>query len=348
MCFVFLKGFLIMSNKIYDVYGIGNALLDFEYRVHDEVLSALNIEKSVMTLVDFKRHQQLLEHLGGINHILACGGSSANSLAIASMLGSKSFFSCRVASDSSGLHYYNSLVEAGIETNIKLDDNISGATGKCIVLITPDADRSMNTYLGVAEQVSVADLCEDRLAQSKYLYIEGYLATSTTGCEMAIEAKRMAEQHGVKTALSLSDPNVASYFREQFKQIIGDGVDLLFCNEREALLFCDTEDLSQAHKILQSIAKNYVITLGKKGAQVYDGREVKSVAAVPVDVIDTLGAGDAFAGAYLHAVTHGSSVAQAANVASYVSAKTVAKYGPRLEPEDIELIKADLDYIRVV
>ena len=264
------------------------------------------------------------------------------------MLGSRSFFSCRVANDAAGLHYYNNLMEANIETSIQMNACVSGATGKCIVLITPDADRTMNTYLGVAEQVSADDLCEDRLAQSKYLYIEGYLATSVTGCDMAVQAKNMAEKYGVKTSLSLSDPNVTSYFRDQFMQIIGDGVDLLFCNEREALLFCDTEDIAEAHRCLQAVAKNYVITLGKNGAIIYDGDTVKSVAAVPVNVIDTLGAGDAFAGAYLHAITHGSSVDQAANVASYVSAKTVAKYGPRLEPGDIELIKADLNYIQMV
>jgi sugar/nucleoside kinase (ribokinase family) len=330
---------------MYDIYGVGNAILDMEFRrINLEVLISLGIEKGVMTLVDQDRHHELLGHLGGISHVLACGGSVANSVSTAAMLGAKTFFSCRVAQDQAGVHYHNNLLEAGIDTNIS-SIKPSGVTGKMIGLITPDADRTMNTFLGISQETCIDDLDAQALANSKTLYVEGYLLSSSSGFACAKRAVEMAKDAGVMTSISLSDPNMVSFCIDQFNEIVDMGIDLIFGNEREAMLFTGAENIDQAIVVMKTKAPQFVITRGSDGAVVYSDGEVARVDSTPVNAIDTLGAGDTFAGTYLYALTRGQSAVQAAKLASYVAAKVVARFGPRLDPDDISELRADVDYV---
>lgn len=316
-------------NKKYHVYGIGNALVDMEFEVHDEFFKNYGIDKGVMTLVNEERQHQLIAHLDAFEGKKACGGSAANTIIAVSYFGGKTFYSCKVANDELGDFYIRDLKAAGVHTNLG-DGRENGITGKCLVMVTPDAERTMNTFLGITETISANELHQDALLDSEYLYIEGYLVTSPTGRQAAIEARKLAEAHGIRTALTFSDPAMVKYFRDGLAEMIGQRVDLLFCNEHEAKTWAGSENLADAIEAIKCVADNFAITLGGKGALVYDGKHAIEIAPHPVRAVDSNGAGDMFAGAFLYGITHGHSFYEAGNIASLAAARVVSQFGPRL------------------
>ncbi len=320
--------------KSYHIYGMGAALVDTEIEVDDAFLDANNIEKGLMTLVDVQRRHQLMDALEGhlVHSRRASGGSGANTIMAACCFGSNVFYSCRVANDDNGDFFLQDMQSAGVSVchQEKTQDVF---TGKCLVLVTPDAERSMNTFLGVSETFSTVELDVEAIKASEYLYIEGYLVTSDVSRAATIEARKIAEANNVKTTISLSDPGMVTFFREGLEEMIGDGVDLLFANEDEALAWAKTDDLNVAVETLKGIAKNFAITRGEHGALVFDGENVLNIAPRKVDAVDTNGAGDMFAGAFLHGLTAGYGYQKAGDLACAAAAEVVSGYGPRLKPE---------------
>nr|WP_290577334.1 adenosine kinase [Ketobacter sp.] len=320
-----------MMNK-YNVYAIGNALVDMEFAIEDAFLNQMNIDKGVMTLVDTDQQQALYEALAGHSGKMASGGSAANTIIAVSHFGGKTFYSCKVANDAAGDFYVQDLVAAGVDTNLH-QEREAGVSGKCIVMITPDAERTMHTHLGISETVSTAELHPDAIAASDYVYLEGYLVTSPSGRAAAIQARQIAEQAGVKTALTFSDPNMVRFFKDGLGEMLGGGVDLLFCNQEEALTWADTDSIETAADALKAVCKRFAITLGKQGALLFDGSDTLQVPATPVQAVDTNGAGDMFAGAFLYGLTHGYSFEQAGRLATKAAAQLVTQFGPRLKPD---------------
>jgi sugar/nucleoside kinase (ribokinase family) len=321
-------------SKRYHVYGLGAALVDTEIEVRDSDLAALSVEKGVMTLVDQARQAQLLEHLAGhlVHSKRASGGSAANTIIAIAQFGGETFYSCKVADDDNGHFYLHDLKAAGVDCHLdkQLDQ---GITGKCLVMITPDAERTMNTYLGISETLSHHDLSVEAIAASDYVYLEGYLVTSPTGRAAAIKAREIAQQNGVKTALSFSDPGIVAYFRDGLREMLGAQIDLLFCNKQEALSWAQTDSLDEALVALKQIARSFAVTLGAEGALVYDGTTQHAIAPHKVTAVDTNGAGDMFAGAFLYGLTQGHDFATAGKLASVAAATVVADFGPRLKME---------------
>lgn len=319
----------------YDLYGIGAALLDTEIEVSDRDLEALEVEKGVMTLVDDARQRQLVDDLK--DHLVtasrACGGSGANTVIAASYFGLRTFYSCKVAADDNGDFYLANLDAAGVGYPRVLDDADGGTTGKCLVLITPDAERSMNTFLGISEQLSAAEVDDAALAASRWAYIEGYLVSSTTGRAAAVALRERAEAAGVKTALSLSDPAMVQLFHDGLGEMIGGGIDLLFCNRDEALGFTGTDSVEGAALALRDHCRSFAITLGAEGALLWDGERQYRVASPKVHAVDTNGAGDMFAGAFLYGLSRDMPFAEAGELACRAAARVVSQYGPRLRPE---------------
>jgi sugar/nucleoside kinase (ribokinase family) len=315
----------------YHIYGLGAALVDTEIDVTDDDLANMGIDKGLMTLVDRSRQEEIMQNLEGhlVHSKQASGGSACNSIIAASYFGASTFYSCKVADDALGEFYMNDLRAAGVDADYS-QKSAEGLTGTCLVMITPDAERSMNTYLGISETLSTAELNETALADAEYLYMEGYLVTSPTGRAAAIRAREVAEQHGVKTALSFSDPGMVEFFRDGLQEMLGQGVDMVFCNEEEALGWAQTRSLDEAIAALKQVAKTFAITLGAKGALVFDGSELIEVAPRQIKAVDTNGAGDMFAGAFLYAITSGKSFAEAGRLASVSAAEVVSHYGPRL------------------
>jgi sugar/nucleoside kinase (ribokinase family) len=328
--------------KKYVAYGIGAALVDTEVKVTDEDLAQMNVDKGMMTLVDEARQAQLLSHLEG--HLVkashASGGSAGNSMIAIAQFGGPTFMSCKVAADADGDIYLADLAAAGVDHCLN-GVRAAGTTGKCLVLITADAERSMNTYLGISETLSVAELDPDAIAASEYVYIEGYLVTSSTGLAAAVRTREIAEAAGVKTALSFSDPGMVEFFREGMASIVGTGVDLVFCNEAEALQWGETDSLQVAIEKLKRVARSFVITLGANGAITFDGNEQASIPPHRVQAVDSNGAGDMFAGAFLYAITRGEEFPVAGRFASLAAGRIVANYGPRLPAADYPALRAE-------
>lgn len=315
--------------KKYDVYGIGNALVDMEFEVKDDFLQEMEIGKGLMTLVDEKRQIELLAHLDHTKGKWAGGGSAANTIVATSHFGGACFYSCKVAKDESGGFFVQDLGDAGVDTN--MDGSAEdGITGKCLVMITPDAERTMNTYLGISESISTRELSPEAISNSSYVYLEGYLVSSPTGRAAAIEARDIARANGAKTALTFSDPAMVQFFRDGLAEMIGDGIDLLFCNEAEALNWTGADSIEAAISELRGITGSFAITLGAKGAVVGDGDTIVEIEPNPVEAIDTNGAGDMFAGAFLYGITHGHSFADSGKLASMASSQIVSRFGPRL------------------
>jgi len=325
--------------KQYDVYGIGNALVDMEFEVHDQFFLSQKIDKGLMTLVDEKRQNELLEALGTAPLKQQCGGSAANTMIAVSQLGGKSFYSCKVARDPIGNFYFQDLLEQGVDSNLKTQEREEGVTGKCLVMVTKDAERTMNTFLGITSTLSKHEVVPEGIKNAKYLYIEGYLVASPTGKDAAVHARKLAQVHGVKTSLTFSDVNMVNFFRESLLEIIGDGLDLIFCNEIEAQAFTGETDEAKIIQKLKLVAKTFVMTLGERGAIVFDGKEILRLGAQKIKPVDSNGAGDMYAGAFLYAITNGASFEKAGELAGIAAAKVVSQYGPRLKKDEVLTIK---------
>ncbi|MBF0427760.1 MAG: adenosine kinase [Magnetococcales bacterium] len=326
----------------YDVYGIGHALVDTEVKVTDAFLAKAGLTKGTMTLIDETRRTQLLELLGSAQRHRSCGGSSANTLIGLAQLGGRAFHSSKIASDENGSFFARDMKTNGVDND--LDNRPSpGATGQCLVLITPDAERTMCTYLGISETFSMQDLAPERLAASQWLYVEGYLVTSPTARQAALEAIRLARKQGVKIALTFSDVSMIEFFRMGMEEIIGNGVDLLFCNQAEALKYADTQDLDTAKSILAQKSAAFGLTLGAQGAVVSIHQKEFMIPGVPVQAIDANGAGDLFAGALLYGLTHGFSPEKAGKLACRASALLVTRYGARLSRDQTLNVLNNLD-----
>lgn len=330
-----------MSKK-YDVYGMGNALVDIVTEVDLDFFIQNGIEKGVMTLVDEKRQYQLIKAIDMEKSKMSCGGSAANTVIGVSQFGGKSFYSCLVAKDDLGKFFLQDLRRNGVDTNLTPETCPKGITGKVLVMTTPDAERTMNTFLGISSNLSPEHLDESALINSSYLYLEGYLVTSPSGLEAMKEAKRIGERNNIKVALTFSDPSMVKYFSAQMREIVGASVDLLFCNEEEAMIHTGTQTLAEAREKLKDVAKHFVITLGANGAMIYDGDTFISIEPYRVKAMDTNGAGDMFAGAFLYGITHGHSYAEAGKLASLASSRVVTQFGPRLEPRQVQKVLGDL------
>lgn len=325
----------------YHVYGIGNALVDNEFEVTDQFLQNNNIEKGMMSLLDEEAHHQLLDKLNSTFGLKkrAGGGSAANSIVAISQFGGTTFYACKVADDEQGDFYCRDLADAGVTTLLEQVQS-EGHTGKCMVMVTPDAERTMNTFLGITADFSEKELHLEELKKAEYLYIEGYLVTSDISRAAVMKARQVAAENNIKTAMTFSDPAMVTYFKDGIKEMLADGVDILFCNEEECLTFTEKDNLDEAIKTLAPQVGKLVITLGKEGAMIVNGHERMKVTTDTVTAVDTNGAGDMFAGAFLYGITNGMTDREAGKLASKAATRIVTTFGARLEKkEHHELLK---------
>ena len=328
--------------KNYDVYGIGNALVDTEYEVNDSFFTKAQLGKGLMTLVEAEERQRIIKLLEDdhdhqvINQ--SGGGSAANTMVAISQLGGSSFYSCKVADDTIGDFFMSDLKAAGLDTNLE-NGRGPGISGQCISMVTPDAERTMATNLGISHTLSKNELDEDALRRSKYLYIEGYLVTSPTALEAALRAQQVAHEAGAIVSITLSDPAITEHFKPAFDQFAENGIDLVFCNEDEAMIWTGTKNPEDAFTQLQRRCKQVAMTCGKNGAMVFDGESETIVAGVATTAVDTTGAGDIFAGAFLYAISQGQSFQQAAELANRCASQLVSAFGARLDVETLTQLK---------
>jgi len=323
----------------YDVYALGNALLDIEFEVSADTLEELGIDKGVMTLLERDAQDKIVSKLAEYDTKRSCGGSAANTLIAVSQFGGKAFYSCKVADDEPGSFYTQDLLDCGVATNLDTQVADSGVTGKCLVFVTPDADRTMNTFLGISGDFSDGELVPEAIKNAEYTYIEGYLVSGESSKQAAIKAKEIAQSAGKKVAFTLADFNMVKFFKTGLLEIIGSGVDFLFANEAEAMLMADTEDFDAAVGYLKTISKGFAITRGASGSVIFDGEKLSEIEPFPVKAIDTVGAGDMYAGAFLYGITNGMSYEEAGRLASKASSKIVTCLGARLKTEEVNALQ---------
>ncbi|MBF0284918.1 MAG: adenosine kinase [Magnetococcales bacterium] len=317
--------------KRYDVYSIGHALVDVEAEVDDAFLAQAGVEKGTMTLVDSTRQKELLALLEGRTVKRACGGSAANTVIGLSQFGGRGCFACCVAEDEPGAFFTAEMSASGVAYHA-IPPAEPGPTGRCVVFVTPDAERSMCTHLGVSSAFSPDQWSAEHAAQADVVYIEGYLVTSPGGRSAAVSAARAAAHHGGQSALSFSDPNMVQYFRDGLEEILAEGVGLIFCNEREGMLFTGAATPEEALHRLGQRARRAALTLGAAGALLLEEDRVIRIPPFSARAVDTNGAGDLFAGALLHGLAQGWSLEAAGHLACRASATLVSQFGARLRP----------------
>lgn len=330
-----------MSKK-YDVYGIGNAIVDIVTEVDIDFFEKNGVEKGLMTLVDEKRQLELMRVIDMKKSKMSGGGSAGNTVVAVSQFGGKAYYQHLVAHDELGKFFLEDLKRNGVDTNLKFENTPAGHTGRCLVMTSPDAQRTLNTFLGVSSFLSPEHLDEEAIKSSSYVYLEGYLVAAPKGAEALKAAKKIAEKNKVDVALTFSDPAMVKYFSRQMEEVVGASVDLLFCNDEEAMIFTGTSSVAEAREKLKGAAKRFVITLGANGAVIFDGDTFIQIEPYKVRAVDTNGAGDMFAGAYMYGITHGRSHADAGKLASLASSKIVSQWGPRFEPGQAKTVLNEL------
>jgi sugar/nucleoside kinase (ribokinase family) len=319
----------------YHLYAIGNALVDTEYEVSDNLLSTMGVSKRHMTLIDGPRRSELLAHVQGLHHRRTGGGSAANTAVALAQLGGQAFYSCRVADDELGAFYAEDLAANGVATNLSHTRAQHGQTGSCMVLVTPDAERTMCTFLGVSAELDAHSLHPHDIAKSRIYYMEGYLAASPTGLQAALQGRQVAREHQIQLALTLSDVSMINFCKDGLLAMLGDGVDYLFANEEEAQVWTGSANLNVMVQSLSALGKTVCLTRGAKGSLIIQGQEVLEIPATPVKAVDTNGAGDMFAGVFLYGMTHHMDVRTAATLANRAAAQVVGQHGNRLQTEQL-------------
>ncbi len=310
----------------YDVVGLGNPLIDIFFNVDDPFMSDLKLEKGSMNLVDVSRQEEILKKAIGLKKSTALGGSCANTMAMISQLGGKSAYGGKLGDDELGTDYENQLIDLGVTSLLKKQD---GSTGSTIILVTPDAERTMNTHLGMCVNYSQNDIEPEAIGDAKYIYVEGYLWDTPTQKEAVVAALKHAKSVGTKISMSLSDSFCVERHKPDFQNLLDKYVDLVFCNDAEAQIMTDKSTTSEQLKALSDSVEHIVLTLGKKGSVVYNNGNITEINAIEVEAIDTTGAGDSYAAGYLYGLTNGYTEEESGNLAAYCAATIVNQLGPR-------------------
>jgi len=313
----------------YDVFGVGNALVDIQARISDNWLAQTGFDKGIMTLVDDAQQQGVLSRLTGIHLNKCAGGSAANTIVGIADFGGRAAYAGKVSNDANGEFFLQDMRKMGV--SIEVPASPTGQTGTCAVLITEDAQRTMLTNLGVSATLSENDIDEETIRRSRYVYIEGYLLTNPVQKAAAYKAMNLAKQYGNKVALTASDPFLCNLCRDEIWSLLEGPVDLFFCNELEAQSLTGKTDVIECAAAIHKHAENVAMTLGANGSLLMHEGHAIPIEGVPVEAIDTTGAGDMYAGALLFGITNGMSWKQAGHLASHASARIVSQLGARMK-----------------
>ena len=312
----------------FDVYGIGNALVDVQAQVPDEVVAGTGFEKGIMTLVDDSQQKNVLDRLAGLQLNRCAGGSAANTIVGVADFGGKAAYCGKVAGDEVGNFFLDDMRKLGI--SIDVPQSTEGQSGTCAIMITPDAQRTMLTNLGVSGTLCDSDVDEEIVKASKYVYIEGYLFTGEDTKSAAYRAIDLAQKHGVKIAFTASDPFLVNMMRQEMWELIEGPVDLFFCNEEEAKSLTEKSDPVEAAHEIHKHSENVALTLGANGSILMHEGDVIAIEGVDVAAIDTTGAGDMYAAGLLYGITNGMNWKQAGHLASHAAGRIVSQLGARM------------------
>lgn len=322
--------------QTYDVAGLGNAIVDVIAAVDDRFLLSHKIAKGTMTLIEEFRAQELHKALADARQALSflhevAGGSCANTMAGLASLGSKGVYVGKIHDDRLGAVFAESMRALGV--NFICRPGTSGApTASSMIAVTPDGQRSMNTYLGACRELVPADVDETRLAGARVLYIEGYLWDEENAKQASRKAMAAVKTAGGLVALTLSDPFCVGRFRAEFLDLLQNKLDILFANEDEAKALFQEDDFDKVIEHMRRWGGIAALTRSAKGCVIVKGDEVHTVPAAPVEaVVDTTGAGDQFAAGFLYGLTHGKTLGDCGRLGAMAAAEVISHYGARPE-----------------
>ncbi len=329
-----------MHRARYDVVGIGNAIVDVIAKAEDGFLARHLLVKGSMRLIDERDADALYAAMGpGLE---SSGGSAANTMAgLASLGGSGAFFG-KVRNDQLGSVFAHDIRAVGVAFESRAAEH-GPATARCLILVTPDAQRTMNTYLGACVNLGPEDVEAEKVRDAQVVYLEGYLWDPPRAKEAFVKAAEIAHGAGRKVALSLSDAFCVDRHRDEFRTLVDGHVDILFANESELLSLYQVKDFDAALQRARGATEIACLTRSEKGSVIVAGDEVHVVDAARVGpVVDTTGAGDLYAAGFLYGLTHGSGLARAGRIASLAAAEAISHIGARPQPSLAALVKQKL------
>lgn len=309
-----------------DLLGIGNAIVDVQARADDDFISAHGMPKGGMALIDAAAAEKIYAAMGpGVE---SSGGSAGNTCAVAAALGARVGYLGKVADDGLGQVFAHDIRAAGVRFQTA---PLTGAapTARCLILVTPDGQRTMNTFLGACVAFGPDDVDEAEVASAAVTYLEGYLFDPPAAKEAFRKASRAAHAAGRKVALTLSDPFCVGRHRAAFRAFVQEETDILFANEAELLSLYETEDFDAALALLRQEVSLAAVTRSEKGSVVVAGEASWTIAAVPTEVVDTTGAGDAYAAGFLAALAHGKALPECGRWGSVAAAEAISHFGAR-------------------
>ena len=313
----------------YHVVGIGNAIVDILAQVENAFLHKRDIPKGAMTLIDSDTAEKLYSDMGECEE--CAGGSVANTIAALAQLGAKTAFMGRVKDDALGTSFRDSMRSTGADFDTAAVKKGS-PTGRCFICVTPDAERTMSTFIGACAEFASEDVDEQVIADSEILYIEGYLWDQAPAKAAIKKAVKAAKKHNTKVALSLSDIFCVDRHRESFMALIEESVDILFANEQEATILTETASVAEAGNLLAQHVEIVALTQGEHGVTVFARGEALHVNQVGVaNVLDTTGAGDAFAAGFLFGLSESGELEMAARMGNRMAGKVIQQMGARAD-----------------
>jgi sugar/nucleoside kinase (ribokinase family) len=315
----------------FDVFGMCNALFDIQATVTDRVLDDLGVRKGGMHLIEDRQREKVVLRIAGSIVNTAAGGSGANTMSGLAMLGGRACYTSRVGDDEFGVRYREGLASMGVKPNLGVGD---GATGVSIILVTPDAQRTMLTYLGQSRNLQPEDIVEADIAESACVYITGYLWDMDGQKAAVMRAIQGAKRVGAKVAFSLADMFCVERNRDDFADMLRKCVDIVFANSDEARALTGAPTASEAARALSAWCTVVAVTDGSRGSIIRNGTMSASIPACDVNVVDTTGAGDMYAAGLLYGLSRSLSIESAGRIASYCAGQVVSRMGPRLERVD--------------
>ena len=329
-----------MTTRRFDVTAIGNAIVDVIAQAEDSLLAQHNLPKGAMNLIDAATAEKLYAVMGPGKE--ASGGSAGNTIAGIAALGGKTAYIGKVAADQLGEVFTHDIRAVGVTYDTK--PLVGGLpTARSLIFVTPDAQRTMQTFLGATTQLGPEDVNMDYIASSKVVYLEGYLWDQPRAKKAMLDAAIKAKESGVKVSLTLSDAFCVARFRDEFLELAEKHVDILFANESEILSLYQTDNFDAALQQVRRHCEIAALTRSEKGSVVVNGDEVHIVDAVKgVKVVDTTGAGDAYAAGFLYAYTHGLDLATSGRLGNAMASKVISHFGPRSEVAEIKKIAASV------
>ena len=320
----------MIQNKKYSVVAIGNAMLDLVCEVPEKFLKEEGISKGAMNLVSMERSNNILKMVRPIKE--TAGGSAANTISTLAKLGLKTGYIGKIADDPKGKVFKKDLIDSSIFYNTKfLDISNIEATGKCIVLITPDKERTMNTYLGATEFLTEIDIDEELIAHSEWLYLEGYRFDGRKSKEAFYKAIEIAKRNKTQIAITLSDKFCVDRHRSDFIDLLNSSADIVFCNEAELKSLFQVKDIQKAQSFIAANISCLACTCAERGAYLFQGSSIREISTNKVNVIDTTGAGDNFAAGFLYGLSKDFTLEKCAAFGNLIAAEVLKVYGPRIE-----------------